>query len=517
MEQQNILLITSDQQHFMTLGVNNPDIKTPNLDRLAEMGMAMDRAYCPNPTCTPSRASIITGKYPSQHGAWSLGTKLQESQQTIGEILKQYGYTSTLIGKAHFQPLDQTSKYSSLECLPLLHDLEFWDKKRHDFYGFDNIELLRNHTDERWVGQHYALWLEEKGFTDWKNYFQPPLGNRTDIQDIGETIKQEYLGNKVEKKWGEWKIPVEQHYNSWISERVNNHIEQSQINENPFFIWASFPDPHPDYLVPEPYASMYDPQNLNLQLLSEKEIANPLVDKTRKLNPDYSEFQESGFYLHGCHSHLQTVDSIRQDAAWYYGMVTFMDEHIGKILDKLEELCILDSTLIIFTTDHGHFFGQHGLTRKGPFSYEDMIKIPFIVSCPDWVTHAKSSAIISLVDIVPTLLDIIGIEIPCDITGVSQKNVWNGSEEKVRSHAICENRCEQNNLNMRTYIGERYKLTIYQDKEFGDLYDLLKDPYEKYNLWENPEFTELKLNLLLKYASAELEKEAIAMPKIDGA
>lgn len=125
-KQPNILLITSDQQHWSTLGFLNPKIKTPNLDRLAREGANFSRAYCPNPTCTPTRASIITGLYPSVHGAWSLGTKLPEDVPTVGDVFQQHGYATTLIGKAHFQPLASTPKQTSIECQPTLRDLDFW-------------------------------------------------------------------------------------------------------------------------------------------------------------------------------------------------------------------------------------------------------------------------------------------------------------------------------------------------------------------------------------------------------
>ena len=159
----NILLITSDQQHYNTIGINNPEIETPNLDRLASQGMLFSRAYCPNPTCTPTRASLITGLYPSQHGAWTLGTKLPECVPTIGDYLNKEGYETALIGKAHFQPINSTEEYPSLESEPLLQDLDFWKDFHGPFYGFNHIELARNHTNEFLVGQHYALWMEEKG------------------------------------------------------------------------------------------------------------------------------------------------------------------------------------------------------------------------------------------------------------------------------------------------------------------------------------------------------------------
>ena len=95
MSKLNILLITSDQQHWNTLGQFNPEIQTPALDRLATQGTTFTRAYCPNPTCTPTRSSMITGKYPSQHGAYSLGTKLPETETTVGEIFSAAGYRNS--------------------------------------------------------------------------------------------------------------------------------------------------------------------------------------------------------------------------------------------------------------------------------------------------------------------------------------------------------------------------------------------------------------------------------------
>ena len=111
----NILLITSDQQHYSTLGAVNDRIRTPALDRLCNEGVRFDRSYCPNPTCTPTRASIITGRMPAEHGAWTLGTKLFEDVPTVGDMLREDGYFTALIGKAHFQPLASRPGMESLE------------------------------------------------------------------------------------------------------------------------------------------------------------------------------------------------------------------------------------------------------------------------------------------------------------------------------------------------------------------------------------------------------------------
>jgi arylsulfatase A-like enzyme len=153
-ERPNVLLITSDQQHWSALGVLNPKIRTPNLDRLAREGTRFDRAYCPSPVCSPSRSSIITGQYPSTHGCWTIGVKLAEDVPTVGERFQEQGYDTSLIGKAHFQPLASTPEQTSLECQPTLRDLDFWRDFTGPWYGFEHIEVARMHADEAHAGQH---------------------------------------------------------------------------------------------------------------------------------------------------------------------------------------------------------------------------------------------------------------------------------------------------------------------------------------------------------------------------
>ncbi len=502
MKRPNILLITSDQQHYNTIGAFNSEISTPNLDRLVRDGTTFQRAYCPNPTCTPTRASIITGQYPSQHGAWSLGTKLPEETVNIGDILLEDGYKTALIGKAHFQPLRGSEEFPSIESYPLSADLDFWRKFDQKFYGFEHCELARNHTIEFLVGQHYAIWMEEKGLKNWKDYFMPPTGNFPD-----EGTRR-------------WPIPEEYHYNTWIAERTNKLLEEYKNNDENFFLWASFLDPHPPYYVPEPWDTMYDPDKLTIpQAISgEHENNPPHFALTQQKDPDFSSYRESGMTLHGLHSHLHDKEKLKKDIATYYGMISMMDKYIGKILDKLDELALEQDTIVIFTTDHGHLFGHHGLMRKGPFHYEDMIKIPFIVRYPGKVPSGKTTtALQSLVDLAPTILSFAGLPIPRTMTGVDQSSVWLEGKESARDHIICENRHEPTKVNLRTYVDERYKITVYCDEEYGEIYDLKEDPHEINNLWNNPKYQELKRELLMKYIWAELKKEPMWMPRIWGA
>ncbi|MHB1457949.1 MAG: sulfatase family protein [Armatimonadota bacterium] len=497
----NILLITSDQQHWNTLGFLNSEVKTPNLDRLAAQGTVFTRAYCPNPTCTPTRASIITGQYPSQHGAWSLGTKLPESAHTVGDDFDQAGYKTALVGKAHFQPLRETEEFSSLESYPIMQDMDFWREFKEPFYGFRHVELARNHVDEAHVGQHYAIWMEEKGLLNWRDYFQPPTGNNS---------------NQVHK----WLIPEEFHYDAWIAERTNALLDEYKENDESFFLWASFFDPHPPYLAPEPWDTMYDSDDLTIPEVTpaEHDANPPHFGMTQETNPDFTPWNESNTANHGMHCQLMDKKSLAKNVAVYYGMISLMDKYIGKILDKLDETGMAENTVVVFTCDHGHFFGHHGLTAKGPFHYEDMIKVPFIVRYPGIVpVGVTSDALQSLVDLAPTFLSIAGLPIPRTMTGVDQSEVWFGRKNLARDHIIVENHHEPTTIHVKTYVNERYKLTVYLNRDYGELFDLQSDQGEINNLWNKQEYSALKSELVMKLLFAEMAKEPMWMPRIWGA
>ena len=263
------------------MGAKTRVLQTPNLDRLAAQGVTVDRAYCPNPLCTPSRASILTGQYPSSHGAWALGTKLDDSATTVAGLLGRAGYASSLIGKAHLQPLRSIPTQTSIETPDTFTDWDLWRGFREPYYGFDHIEITRNHGDEQWVGAHYALWMEDAGFTDWRRYFRNPDGSG---------------GRRLH-----WDLPAEMHYTSWTGERTIAMIEQAAVADQPFFTWASFHDPHPPYLVPEPWASMYDPADVDPGRLVPGELdqMHPWFAETQKENPDFSRWSETPFSTHG--------------------------------------------------------------------------------------------------------------------------------------------------------------------------------------------------------------------------
>lgn len=496
----NILLITSDQQHFSALGAANPRIRTPALDRLCREGTRFTRAYCPNPTCTPSRASILTGMYPSQHGAWSLGTKLFEDVPTVGAHLSAAGYFTALVGKAHFQPSRSLPGMESIECLPTVRDLDFWENFHGPWYGFEHVETARMHAAESFVGGHYAVWMEEKGLTNWRDYFE-------DWPDDPEKRERIYSSRR-------WDLPEKFHYTRWTGERTVAAIESA--GERPFFIWSSFHDPHPPYLVPEPWDSMYDPADMEPgSLVPDEHAANPPhFGKTQEDDPGYWDAVCGGEAIHGSGSHVQSEDTIRKNMACYYGMTSFMDQEIGRILDALDRSGKADDTLVVFSSDHGHFLGQHGLVAKAIHMYEDLIKVPFLARWPGHIpAGAVSDDLQCLVDLAPTFLSAAGLPVSGIMTGHNQLACWRGGEA-ARDSVIVENHHGTRSFHMRTFVTPTHKLTVYRDGADGELFDLAADPGETRNLWHEPSAAALKSDLLHRFLQASLREEPMRMPRI---
>lgn len=522
----NILLITSDQQSWNAISCHDSTIKTPNLDRLVKAGISFERAYTCNPVSTPTRASIITGMYPSQHGAYALGTKLMENVPTIGDYLNEIGYDTYLIGKAHFMPLAGNADYPTLEGYPVLQDLDFWKEFHGPFYGFNHVDLARNHGDEGHVGQHYALWMMEKLKSqgrdpmEWQNWFRAPFINGIDINESMQSVIDLYGAKCPKAQRGLWNCPEEYHLNAWIADVSKKRIDDAVENNKPFFIWSSFFDPHPPYLVPEPWDKMYNPDEMTLPFVPENDMDDmPYHYRMTQTNDNKwgKEFVEDGEEVHGFFSHTSVSEAqAKKNKALYYGMVSMMDKYIGKILDYLDEKNLTDNTIIIFTTDHGNHIGSHGLHYKGGFVFEEDVRIPFIAS---WKNHfpenKKTDALISVVDMTPTILSLIGMEkLPLTMSGIDMSDVFTGKKDSLRESVIVENHFQRTKFYQKSYITDRYKIVWYMNSDEGELFDLQEDPHEYNNLWNNPNCKDLKYQLLHKAMQADMKKEICPMPRV---
>ena len=239
----NILIITSDQQRKDSLGIYNQNVHTPVLDAIASDGITMDRAYITHPTCTPSRASILTGQMASHHGAYTIGTALNEDTVKFSDLLSKEGYDTFFTGKPHFQ---QLSDPDSFEWSGNALNEEYWKGYQSGYYGFKDLKIYNGHTDYSFTaGMHYRLWLKEKGLSD---------------EEISSRFN--YIPSNTYREHGEWKIERKFHPTVFTADCAVDYLTRHKT-ENPFLMWVSFSDPHDPHVVPEPYASMYAPEDVN--------------------------------------------------------------------------------------------------------------------------------------------------------------------------------------------------------------------------------------------------------------
>jgi arylsulfatase A-like enzyme len=460
---------------------------TPNIDKMAEQGLKFNRAYCTNPVCTPSRASLYSGRYLSRHGAWNIGTNIPNTEVLISHRLKEEGYRTHLIGKAHFNSF-QGEYDQSVETI------EHWKERFPEFtgpyYGFDTVELAVGHTTFGITG-HYGYYVTKK------------LG----ISDASHIRTQ----RKSDKIFGgeaySWELPLELSNTIWTAERTVAFLEKMSKTKDPFLLSVGFQDPHHPHALPKEYDLKIDPSKVPLPDYADTELEDKpphfkmAHEGTLNSSRFRGEFGIAGHTMTGMDIDFKDISDMdaRLGRTYYYGMVELIDKGIGMITEALERLGLDKNTIVVFTTDHGELLGDHGLWMKGPFHYEQLINVPLIISWPGKIAEGRTAdSLVSLVDVVPTLLSLCGIEIPEELDGLDMKSVVKDEKSVIRDHVLVECTDDPKGLRLKTIVTERYKLTYYRGEDFGELYDLKEDPKERINLWNKIEKRDIKVELLLK-------------------
>ncbi|UOF88739.1 sulfatase-like hydrolase/transferase [Fodinisporobacter ferrooxydans] len=253
----NILLITTDQQRADTLGCyGNSSVQTHNLDQLAKEGIKFNRAYVNNPVCTPSRSSMMTGRYPRSHGVTINGIPLPQQERTLAHLLSDIGYRTAVLGKVHLGPTSADDENSFIESKKM-NDCgkDFFRKWNGPYYGFDFVQLSIGHSTRGNKG-HYRLWLEDK-YPDTLIHFEEP-----DSYSLHESSGAPFGSLK-------WGLPVEAHSSTWttdvVCEYLENHKKENGDNV-PFFTWVSFQDPHPPFACPAPYCYQVNEEEIQLPI-----------------------------------------------------------------------------------------------------------------------------------------------------------------------------------------------------------------------------------------------------------
>ncbi len=461
----NILLVITDQQHPDLAGYTGKTaVRTPHLDRLAAEGTAFLRAYTACPLCTPSRASMLSGQYPSRHGAWSIGTDTLDETLSVASLLADSGYRTGIVGKSHFKSCERPD---SFEALPHSRDWEFFRRWNGPWFGFQDARICVGHVNEPHAySMHYGLFLRENGIPP-----EPPFFGR--------------LG----PAW-DWSLPEKFHSSTWVADEAISFLDRSA--DSPFFLSVNFPDPHVPFRVPNKWRERYVDASPPPAKRSLDELTNNGTTLYRATVENRAD--ELGWHasvsLPNLGRHPVSEGLERNDfeiEAWrtYMAMQELVDHNLGRILVSLEQRGLADNTLVVFTSDHGDMMGNHWLWSKGGCHYDDCTRVPFVVRWPGRVPAGRrSSQLVSLVDLAPSFLHAAGLPVHPLMQGVDLAPAWCGSHG-VREGVWIDHRVEEG-LTVNTWITSRHRLSLHsihaEHREEAELYDLEADPDELRNL-----------------------------------
>lgn len=463
-QQPNILWICTDQQRVDTLGCyGNPYVNTPNIDRLAEMGVVFENTYCQSPVCSPSRGSFLTGRYPSTCRLRQNGQSLPPDEVLVTKVLSEAGYKCGLSGKLHLAA-----------CHPSV--CQTIEKRNNDGYSEFHWSHGPGHKSP---SNEYLAWLKEQGI----DYQARPYQDQPYVQEG---------------------MPSDYHQTKWCTDKALEFIERAQNREDPWLFSVNIFDPH----------HPFDPPLEYLQPYLDRLDAIPL--------PDYREdellqkpiFQQKDhFGAYGRPGFLAYTDMTSQDhrmlRAAYWAMIDQIDAQVGRLLDALERTGQLDDTLVIFTSDHGEMLGDHGIYLKGPYFYEAAVHVPLIIAWPGTIKgNRRSGALVELMDIAPTLLHAAGLDVPTRMQGQSLWPILTQvvSADFHRSDVYCEfYNASKSHRSPKAFLSMlfdgRYKFVQVHGWNAeagiaGELYDLQRDPGEQNNLWANGDYIDIKMHLL---------------------
>ena len=417
---------------------------TPHLNRLAEESFVFRNAYCAQPVCTPSRASILTGLCPHNHGCITNNIALSKEAKTLAEMLPDE-YRCSYYGKWHLGD----------EIVPQ-RGFTDWISTEDESYRpyYSRPALLEGRSN-------YHHYLVRKGFFMDR---EAPDGGRIFSRPFAAGLaepftKAGFLGKETAR---------------FLKENLGDH---------PFFLSVNFLEPHPPMFGP--LNDLYDPEDIPV---AESFLQPPPGNAGTLLRGAHNRKMGDGEkIIKFMHYPLKTEWDWRRIAANYYGLVSLVDRAVGEILKALEESGQADNTIVVFTSDHGEMLGEHLLLGKGLF-FESSAKIPLLIRVP-WLTRAQQviEGAVSQVDLAPTLLDLVGAAIPVGLDGRSRLPVLQGRESLNDNYVVIE----WNNPNMRAEEArsivspDRWKLNLYVDDR-NELYDLRTDPAELRNQYDDP-------------------------------
>lgn len=483
----NILLITTDQQRYDSLGCNrNTVCRTPAIDSLAATGVRYERAHVQNVLCMPSRATIVTGQYPGTHGVWNNGVCLPRETPSVAYVLKDAGYATSHVGKMHFETTrpvfsehlrsrgelpTMTTQVVEIDGEQVMWIVPTEDDLQAPYRGFDFIEHC-NH----FVSGHHALWLRER------------LGVEELNRVLVETMRafRDGFGGDTGALQSVYSIlPPELHASTWVVDRTITWLDGIGDDE-PWFSWVSFDDPHHPFNPPAAYGRRHDWRGLPLpvaRLASKEAIAAELAGKPWQYGAYWrGEYGAHEGSLGGFAPAEFTDDQVREMVALTYGMIELIDDNVGRLLSYLSSRGLDQNTHIFFTTDHGELLGDHGLILKGPFHLDGLVRAPLIWRSPGGAAGVVNDPVGSL-DLAPTFCSVAGLPVPAWMDGRVLPTA-DGTRERVLT--VYDSQVTEELVLRSMYRGGWFVTAYPRIDGAGELYDMREDPNQFVNLWDDP-------------------------------
>ncbi|MFV0245106.1 MAG: sulfatase-like hydrolase/transferase [Qingshengfaniella sp.] len=480
-ETKNILFIMYDQLRRDYLSCyGHPHLKTPNMDKLAAMGVRFDRCYIQSPICGSSRMSTYTGRYVHSHGASWNGVPLKVGEMTMGDHLRAAGMDAWLIGKTHMRADAEGMARLGLEPDSLIgarvSECGFDVFERDDGMRPDGPDGLYDDTGAK----KYSDYLRAKGYDSenpWHDFAN------SGVDEDGNVLSGWFLKNSVEAA----NILDEDSETPYLTRRGIEFIAQAKA---PWMCHLSYIKPHWPYVVPAPYHGMFGPADVPPATRNQEEYDNA--------HPVLKAFMESPI------SRAFSTDKTR-DAVIpaYMGLIKQCDDQLGVLLDWLEETGQLQETMIVLTSDHGDFLGDHWMGEKS-FFYDSSTRVPLIIYDPseqaDATRGTVCDALVEQIDLVPTFVEVAGGQVPGHIVeGESLLPILHGKADSTkRDYVICEYDyaatplAEKLGLDVREAVtfmvaDKDWKLVHFEGGFRPILFDLKNDPDELVDLGGSPD------------------------------
>jgi len=451
----NVLFIISDDLNNLLGCYGDPQVKTPNIDRLAAKGVLFNKAYCSFPLCGPSRNSLLTGLYPNSTGIHANAQIFRQtipSQLSMPQAFRQQGYFAARIGKLYHYNVPNSIGTNG-----------------HDDPGSWELELNPAGVDR----------LEE----------HPHIFSLTPNQ-FGGSLSW-YASPKSDEHHTDAMMAKDA---DWVLERC------AREKQRPFFLAVGFFRPHTPYVAPKsPYFDMY------------KESEMPVV---QGIEEDRVDIPAAGLASQKKEQEKLTDDLRRQCRQAYYASISFMDTQVGVVVDSLERRGLADNTVIVFTSDHGYHMGEHGLWQKMSL-FEESSRVPMLIVAPGLSKGVIAESPVSQIDLFPTLAELCNVRTPDNLQGQSLVPMLKDPTHIGRGWALTQVTRGGKRRNARSnseadgpFFGyslrtERWRYTEWDGGEAGiELYDHANDPRELTNQAENGQHRETKEQLSMTLRSA---------------